>query len=264
MNKLIVFLAVSILLFACADKREKRIEAINLKKSTVDLRNQEDMKALADLQVNFYKDFKDDSLSDEYLFEAAMHRKNFDNNKDGLKEHFEVYPNSKFRGQVLYALSDWHNKNDNIDKAIEYYELFSDSAELSQAEWKEMFQLYDKKASVTTDDSKAKWMVKSGNALMAMNEAKRASEKFEFVATNYANFERMDEVLFRLGFVHWNYLKDGKSSEKWFKKLVAQFPKSDLSKDASSILENRLMYLSDDEFMDFIRKKNASNESGVN
>ena len=256
MQKTVFVFSFLLLTFSCKkDSKQTLLNNISKLEKKEDLLDK-DYKKLNEYYLEYSEKYPKDSMAEVYLYNVAIQRFASGNQGDLLYRHLNSYPESNQSKNVLKSIAKWHKNNERYDSAVFYYEKYSKDKQLQPIEWNELLTLYSYNTQKTSGIEKANWLLKESQAFQALGSYNKAVEALTSIVESESDFKKMPEVLNRLGFINWEYLKKPKQAEKYYKMLVANHPDAKLAKDAQIILDDGLLFKSEEDLLKHILNKN--------
>lgn len=251
MNKYLV-LCCLVIVSACTDKKTALFNEIKSLEQSEKINTDEGLMDLAALQAKYGLKYKD-SLGNLYLYSAGQfyfHQNEFEQSKELLYEYIHRDDTSKlFKDAALNLATIESNQNNHITASELVNEVLSDQLP-SKMQWVAIEEVYKAKDSLTIADYEN--LVKAHIATGKFNDALKAIDK---ATTQNQDSEKRGDLLYRGGFIGWEYLEDAEIAEKYYSKFLSEYPNDEKAGEVKAILESGMLNMSDLEILEMLKRK---------
>lgn len=96
----------------------------------------------------------------------------------------------------------------------------------------------------------------AANISQRLSNFPEAISYYQKVVDAYPDFKNYVESYFLIGVIYDNDLKDKNNARRIYNEVAEKFPEHDFGKNAKILLESKIMDLSEEELIDFLKEKN--------
>ena len=79
---------------------------------------------------------------------------------------------------------------------------------------------------------------------------------YQKIVDGYPEFKNYVESYFLIGVIYDNDLKDKNNARRIYNEVATKFPEHDFGKNAKTLIESKIMDLSEEELIEFLKEKN--------
>lgn len=113
-------------------------------------------------------------------------------------------------------------------------------------------------AKFPQDTISAEYLFRAGDIKRGLGFGEDAVKIYDDILVDYPNYSKTPIVIFAQGYIYMSELKMGFKAEQKFNEFILKYPNHPLVEDAKALIST--IGMSDEELMDFLKKKNPDNE----
>lgn len=257
MKNLIYILVLSLSLAACSSPQEKLFNQIKELEQSDTIATPEGLAALAKLHKEYGLKYND-SMANHYLYAAAMYYF-YGKNRPESKPLFLTYISREDSGDrvrnSLFSLATIYNENQQFDS----FELMADAVIKAyiptNQQWSNLGAMYSYKinngTAAATDYER---LSLSYTALGGYNEA---LNMLDSALIKFPDHPSRAKILYRAGFIAWDYLEDAERARIYYEPFLAEFPNDELAPQVKNILESGMLEMSNEDILEMLKAKNS-------
>lgn len=256
MRKNIILFVGFALLFACTDSKTKLFNQIKELEQSDSLGTTDGLNQLSALHAEYGMKYND-SLANQYLYSAAMFRY-YSEEKQSAKALLVEYisrPDSSVQMRnSLFALADLYYAEGNLDS----FEIISDELMDNYVPTPQQFsvlaKLFDDRIT-NAQDADVKDYERLSTSLTALGAHKMALVTIDTALAQFSKAPNRAKMIYRAGFIAWDYLQDPLLAEKYYNQFLLEFPEHELAAEVKDILESGKLRMTDEQILEMIRSK---------
>ena len=246
---------IALFLYACIDPQEKLFKQIKEIEKSEDVSSAESQSKLAELHKEYGLHYED-SLATQYLYASAYYffytAKNNSEAQALLTEFVSRSENAEQKKNAYLIMAQ-------IDKVNAEYEIMSEDiqnavelAAPTNTQWNEIRALFlakiDANAHVEPQDYEL--LAKSQ---IALNNFSEALATLDNAIVQFPNFKDRSKLIYRAGFISWEYLKDSEKAKMYYSSFLENYPDDELAEEVKTILESGMLDMSDEDILEMLK-----------
>ena len=255
MKNTILLVILSFSLFACMNKQEKLLKSITDLEQSDQRGTEEGLKKLAQLHGEYGMSYTD-SAANDYLYAAAQYyyyEGNYDESKPMLFEYISRDDSSeRFRNAAL-NLAQIQAKEQKYSQADELVSETLDKMLPTSAQWQDIILLYTNKIQnsepIPTDYERL------ALAYTATAQNNKALSHLDSAITKFPDYEKRADLIYRAGFIGWEYLNDKQTATKYYNQFLTEYPKDEKAKEVQNILNSGMLDMNNEQILEMLKGK---------
>jgi TolA-binding protein len=256
MNKLILLSISVALLAACSNSQESMLSQIADFEKSDKTGTQEGLAELAELHKAYGLKYKDGQAND-YLYAAAQYY--YYEKKAGAAELLAEYisrddSTDRFRNAAInLAIA-----NGAAGKHTQADELISEVLDKdlpTAAQWQDVIKLYQDKLEAKSNVNPQDFE-RLALAYTAVGRFSEALKSLDQAVTEFPKYEKRGDLIYRAGFIGWEYLKDTNVANRYYNQFLKEYPNDPKAKDVSQILNSGMLSMTDEQILNMLKGKN--------
>lgn len=259
MRKNIILLAIVALIAACTDPKTKLFNQIKDLEQSDSLSTPEGLKQLSELHAEYGMKYHD-SLANQYLYSAAMFRY-YSDDKQSAKPLLVEYiyrPDSSIQMRnSLFALADLYYADDQLDSFEKISDELMDNYVPTPQQFSVLAKLFDDRIT-NGKDADVKDYERLSTSFTALGAHKMALMTIDTALVQFPKAPNRAKMIYRAGFIAWDYLQDPLLAEKYYNQFVLEFPEHELAAEVKDILESGKLRMTDEQILEMIRSKSGA------
>ncbi len=237
---------------SCQNRTEQLLSEIQEIEKSEKRGTPEGLKELAALHAEYGLD-NHDSISNEYLYSAGMYyfmENDYDQaetlffeyiSRDDSTERFKMA--TLFLAKVLASEKRYSEADELISEVLEQHLP-------NYQQWHEIIALYDNKVK---EDPKPADYERLALAYTAVGRFDIALKKLDTSIENYPDNENRSDLIYRGGFIAWEYLKDEEQAARYYNKFLQEYPNDPKAGEVKNILSSGMLSMSDEEVLEMLK-----------
>lgn len=255
MRPYIILLTLS-LLAACTQPLST-FEQIKALEQSDQIGTPEGLAKLAELHREYGMNHQD-SLAKAYLYASAMHYF-FQDDKATSKTLFEEFLNRKDSGErvknTYFMMADIYANEGKYDSMNIMISAALKDYIPNNKQWNDMISLYKSKIEDTDASVGPMDYEKISLGYTALGQIDAALEQFDLAIEKYPDFEGRATLIYRAGFVAWEYAGDVKRARKYYEMFLTEYPNHELYSEVSQILNSGMLDMTDEQILEMLKSK---------
>ena len=253
-KKILLLLFAASTLVACSKSKADKRNAINKLQKSEAMGTTEGLNQLAILHKEYGMSY-DDAEGNNYLYAAAQYyfyEKEFDEAKPLLAAYInrddstEQFRNAALNLAVLFAnKADFSSADDLISAVLE-------KGLPSAAQWQDIIKLYENKIA-TKADLEPHDYERLSLAYTAANRFSEATASLQTAIHDFPAYEKRANLMYRAGFVCWEYAKDTKAAKVFYEAFLAEYPNDPRTEEVKIILSAGMLKMSDEAIIEMLK-----------
>lgn len=214
----------------------------------------EGLDALAKLHRE-YGMLYDDSLANTYLYSAAMfhyYSEDKESAKPMLTEFITRADSSIRMRNALFALADLYYNGDALDSFENTTDVLLDQYVPTPQQMSILAKIYDNKIA-SDRDVKFKDYERLSQCFTALGAHTTSLQTIDTALVQFPEAENRAKMIYRAGFIAWDYLQDPAKAESYYKMFITEFPEHELAPEVKDILESGKLKMTDEQILEMIK-----------
>ena len=254
MKKILLLLIAASTMVACSKNKEDKRTAINeLQKSEV-MGTTEGLAQLANLHKEYGLSYND-AEGNSYLYAAAQYY--FYENKFGEAQPLltayiarddstERFRNAALNLAILLANEANFSSADDLISAV------LEKGLPSPAQWQDIIKLYENKIAAKADLEPHDYE-RLSLAYTAVGRFTEATASLQTAINDFPAYEKRANLMYRAGFVCWEYAKDTKAAQVFYEAFLAEYPNDPKAEEVKTILSAGMLEMSDEAILEMLK-----------
>lgn len=251
---IICFLAFTVV--SCSKSQEQKLADIRDLEKSEDVSTEEGLEKLAELHEAYGLEYTD-AEANSFLYAAGQYHF-FEGNTAKAKELLTSYierddSSERYRNAAI-----------NLARSYAKDSLFSESDKListlldkdlpTAAQWQDIITIYQDKIK-TNSDIQVTDYEKLTMAYTAVGRFQDAVGSLDNAVNDFPEYEKRGNLLYRAGFIGWEYLKDTDVASKYYNQFLAEFPNDPKAAEVKQILESGMLTMSNEDILEMLKGK---------
>lgn len=251
------FLILTLLILGCSQNQESQLSEIQIFEKSEKTGTQEGLKELALLHKNYGLKYND-TEANNYLYAAAQYYF-FENDTlesiPLLSEYImrddssDRYRNAAINLAVMYSrITEYEKSQDLINEIL-------DKNLPTPAQWQDIIKLYQDKiadAAITLQPKDFENLTMGYTAVGRFNDAIKTLEN---AIMKWPKFENRKNLIYRAGFIAWEYLEDTDLAKKYYTQFLNEYPNDDKAPEVQEILNSGMLEMTDEAILNMLKGK---------
>lgn len=256
MKNILLIILIASTIVGCTESKEGKLQAINELQKSDEMGTTEGLAKLAILHKEYGMKYNDPEGTN-YLYAAAQYY--FYENKLGeakplLIEYITRDDSTERFRNAAVNLAILHSKETDFDKADELISEVLDKDLPSPAQWQDIIKLYEDK--IKADKSiKPQDHERLSLAYTAVGRFSDATISLETAINTFPEYEKRANLMYRAGFVCWEYAKDTKKAKTFYEAFLAEYPSDPKAAEVKEILSAGMLEMSDEAILEMLKGK---------
>lgn len=216
----------------------------------------EGLQQLAALHKEYGMSYKDPEATN-YLYAAAQYY--FYENKLGdakplLTEYISRDDSTERFRNAAINLAIVHSKETDFASA---HDLISEVLEKdlpSPAQWQDIIKLYESKINAKAD-IQPEDHERLSLAYTAVGRFSEATTSLQQAINDFPKYEKRANLMYRAGFVSWEYAKDTEKAKTFYEAFLAEYPNDAKADEVKEILNAGMLEMSDEAILEMLKGK---------
>jgi tetratricopeptide (TPR) repeat protein len=252
MNKILITLFIALIFSACESKKDSLLSSIIELESSEKRGTVEGLKELAKLHAEYGLNYHD-SISNNYLYSAGTYyyyEKDIEQSKTLLFEYISRDDSSeRFRIAAL-NLANIHAKESKYNQADELISEILDQQLPNYQQWQNITTIYN--AKIKTEPSSSDFE-RLALAYTAVGDFNKALHSLDEAVAKYPDDEKRANMIYRSGFIAWEYLEDEKLASKYYNQFLREYPNDDKAGEVNKILSSGMLSMTDEQVLEMLK-----------
>lgn len=254
MKRSYIIWLILLTLTACTGKQERLSTAIHKLEQSEDVGEPETLKELASLYAEYGMAFHD-SIAARYLYSAATfyyQEKDSDKATDLYFEFLSRDDSSELFRNAAINLAELLSKEGDYTMANDLISEMLDKQIPSYQQWLTIAGIYSPIVDTggTVNDYHRLEM-----AYTATGQFDRSIQTLEKGIERFPTDPRKADLIYRAGFIGWEYLNNKDVAEKYYQLFIDEFPDDPRASQAEQILSSGMLSMTDQEIVEMIKQK---------
>lgn len=256
MKNILPILLVASTMMACTDSKEAKLQKINELQQSDEMGTTEGLAELAELHKNYGMKYSD-SEGNNYLYAAAQYF--FYENKLGeakplLTEYISRDDSTERFRNAAINLAVLHSKETDFKTADDLISEVLEKDLPSPAQWQDIIKMYEDKisaaANITPQDHE-----RLSLAYTAVGRFGDATTSLSTAINSFPDYEKRANLMYRAGFVCWEYAKDTEKAKSFYEAFLAEYPADPKADEVKEILSAGMLEMSDEAILEMLKGK---------
>ena len=256
MNKTILAGMLLLVVSACTDKKTKMFQKIKALEESPEMIEDETMDKIAELKAEYGMEFKD-STANAYLLQAGMHfyyMGNKEESVDLLKEYLNRDDSSKNAVLCNYHLGYLAAEQSDFLAMESFFEAAQEISMPSKNQYSEMAKIYKSKIDAGNDQS-IKDYDNLARCYSGLGMTAEAINILETGISTRAQDPKRAELIHKAAFLCWTEAQNPEKADTLYNIFLEDYPEHPLAADVQVILDDGLLYMTDEEQIEYIKNK---------
>jgi len=254
-NTLLLILTLAILV-GCSKSKENKLAEINELEKSEQMGTPEGLAQLAGLHKEYGMSYKD-AEGNNYLYAAAQYY--FYENKYGeakplLAEYITRDDSTERFKNAAINLAILHGKETDFTSADELISEVLEKDLPSPAQWQDIIKLYQSKINDKVDIRPQDYE-RLSLAYTAVGRFSEATASLQTAIDDFPQYEKRANLMYRAGFVCWEYAKDTKKAKSFYDAFLAEYPNDPKADEVKAILSAGMLEMSDEAILEMLKGK---------
>ena len=123
------------------------------------------------------------------------------------------------------------------------------------AQWQDIIKLYQNKISDATTILQPKDFENLTMGYTAVGRFSDAVRTLDNAIVKWPKFENRNNLIYRAGFIAWEYLQDTKLAEKYYTQFLNEYPNNEKASEVKEILNSGMLEMSDEAILNTLKGK---------
>lgn len=254
--KKIYILLIAASLTACTESKENKLEEIAALSQSEAMGKSEGLAQLAQLHKE-YGMIYNDAQANEYLYSAGQYYF-YENNLEEAKPLLTLYisrddSTDLFRNAAI-NLATAHRKDANFLAADELISEVLEKELPTPAQWQDVIKIYEEKIKAKSDINPKDYerLSLSYTAVGRFNDATNSLNK---AINDFPTYEKRANLLYRAGFVCWEYARDTPKAKEFYEKFLTEYPNDERASEVKQILNTGMLEMSDEAILEMLKAR---------
>jgi len=256
MKKITVIIALCGLMAACSPSQESALAKIAEFEKSEKTGTKEGLEELALLHKAYGMQYTDAQAND-YLYAAGQYYF-YENNLGEAQILLTEYisrddSTDRFRNAAI-NLALVHTKATEFGKADDLISEVLEDDLPTAAQWQDVIKIYEQKIEA---DKEVKPIDFERLALAhtAVGSFDAAIGNLDQAASQFPDYEKRANILYRAGFIAWEYAKDIEVAKQYYNQFLAEYPDHQLAPEVTEILSSGMLEMSDEAILNMLKGK---------
>jgi tetratricopeptide (TPR) repeat protein len=252
-----ILILFAVTLFACTDQQTRLLEKIKDIEQSDKIGTEEGLDELAALHAKYGVKY-DDETANGYLYAAGQYYyydSNYSKSKDLLYRYISRDDSSKEFKNAAWNLALIEAQNQEYDKAEELVAEVLDKQVPSMKQWRYLIEAYatNQNLSQTAHEQLL-------SAHIATMQFEPAIDQLELILQKFPDAKNRADLLYRGGFIGWEYMNNKDVAEKYYNQLLEEYPNYEKAEEVKGILNSGMLSMSNAEILEMLKQKAQQNE----
>lgn len=253
MKKLLLLVGLAVALSACTSKQERLSAAIAQLEQGDQMGDPDMLKELAELKAQYGMAYYD-SAAAPYLYAAGLHffqEKKYERSIEILYEYLERDDSSELFRNAGITLASALNEQGEFTKADEVVSEVLDQHLPTYGQWQMIITLYQ----AHLDEASLDQHDRLAMAYTATGSFQEALRVLELAISKFPDHEKRSDIVYRAGFVGWEYLQDEAIATKYYTLFLEDYPNDVRAAQVRNILDQGYLSMSNEQILEIIKGK---------
>lgn len=245
-----------LILAGCAPSQEDQLAKIREIEKSEKSGTEEGLKEIAKLHKDYgmkYQDAEANNLlyaAAQYYFFEDEHSKSELLFKEYLSrdDSSERYRNAMINLAMVYGVQEKYVEADTLITKL------LDTDLPTAAQWQDIIKLYQDKI-IAKDNLIPENYERLAMAYTAVGRFQNATESLETAINDFPSYEKRGNLLYRAGFIGWEYLKDSEVARKFYNQFLEEYPDDPKVDEVQQILASGMLEMSDEDILEMLKGK---------
>ena len=255
--KKIPLILFTLFIISCTKSQESLLAEIQAFEKSEKTGTQEGLKELALLHKNYGLKYSD-SEANNYLYAAAQYYFYENDTSESINllseyitrdDSTDRYRNAAINLAIMYARKHEYDKSQDLIAEI------LDNNLPTPAQWQDIIKLYQDKIADATTISEPKDFENLTMGYTAVGRFSDAVQTLNNAIVKWPKFENRNNLIYRAGFIAWEYLQDIKLAEKYYTQFLDEYPDDEKAGEVKEILNSGMLEMSDEAILNMLKGK---------
>jgi tetratricopeptide (TPR) repeat protein len=256
MYKALLPIMAAFTLLSCSQSQESMLKQIADFEKSEKTGTKDGLAELAKMHKAYGLKYED-AEANNYLYAAAQYYY-YENNTTEAEslltqyitrdDSTERYRNAAINLATLYGKANKYAEADDLISEL------LDKDLPTAAQWQDVIKLYEDKlqakSNVTPKDYERLTLART--AVGRFNEALASLDQ---AIKDFPQYEKRGDLMYRAGFIGWEYLKDTKVASAYYNRFLTEYPNDPKAAEVKIILNNGMLSMSDEDILTMLKGK---------
>jgi tetratricopeptide (TPR) repeat protein len=255
--KNIPFILFALFIISCTKSQESLLAEIQVFEKSEKTGTQEGLEELSKLH-KYYGLKYSDTKANSYLYAAAQYyfyENDTTESIDLLSEYITRDDSSDRYRNAAINLAIMHAREHQYDKSQDLINEILDKNLPTPAQWQDIIKLYQNKISDATTILQPKDFENLTMGYTAVGRFSDAVRTLDNAIVKWPKFENRNNLIYRAGFIAWEYLQDTKLAEKYYTQFLNEYPNNEKASEVKEILNSGMLEMSDEAILNMLKGK---------
>lgn len=249
-------LAIVVFFAACAKSQEDKLAEIREIEASEKAGTTEGLKEIAALHKAYGLEYED-AEANELLYAAGQYyffEHEYEEAKPLLEEYLTRDDSSERYRNATVNLAILHGEQENYTEADKLISSLLDTDLPTAAQWQDIIKLYEDKVKAKADLSPSNYE-RLAMAYTAVGRFEKATNSLEIAIDDFPEYEKRANLLYRAGFIGWEYLKNPEVAQKFYNRFLEEYPNDPKADEVKQILSSGMLEMSDEDILNMLKGK---------
>ena len=257
MNKVIVYVLAAFALVSCGQSQESMLAEIAAFENSEKTGTKEGLAELALLHKAYGIKYEDAQAND-YLYAAAQYyyyEKNTAEAESLLTQYITRDDSTERFRNAAINLAILNGKAGKFTEADDLISEVLDKDLPTAAQWQDVIKLYEDKLKANKNIA-PKDHERLALACTAVGRFEEALTALDQAIKDFPKYENRSDLIYRAGFIGWEYLKDSKVASAYYNQFLAEYPNASNAEEVKIILSKGMLTMSNEDILTMLKGKN--------
>ena len=255
--KKIPLILFTLFIISCTKSQESLLAEIQAFEKSEKTGTQEGLEELSKLHKNYGLKYSDIEANN-YLYAAAQYYYYENDTAESINllseyitrdDSSDRYRNAAINLAIMYARRHEYDKSQDLIAEI------LDNNLPTPAQWQDIIKLYQDKIADATTILRPKDFENLTMGYTAVGRFSDAVRTLDNAIVKWPKFENRNNLIYRAGFIAWEYLQDTKLAEKYYTQFLNEYPDDDKAEEVREILNSGMLEMSDEAILNMLKGK---------
>lgn len=256
MKKTYILVLLTAAFAACTDSKETKLEKIAEYQKSEEMGTPDGLAKLAKMHKDYGMEYTD-AEGNNYLYASAQYyyyENNWGEAKTLLAEYISRDDSTERFRNAAINLAIIHSRETDFSAADKLISEVLEKDLPSPAQWQDIIKLYEDKIEAKAD-IQPQDHERLSLAYTAVGRFNDATTSLDIAINDFPAYEKRANLLYRAGFVSWEYTKDTKKAKVYYDKFLAEYPEDKKADEVKSILDDGMLEMSDKAILEMLKGK---------
>lgn len=241
---------------SCSKSQEQQLSEIRDLEKSEDISTSEGLEKLAQLHEAYGLAYTD-AEANSFLYAAGQYyffEGNFDKAKDLLARYIIRDDSSERYRNAAVNLARSHAQDSSFSESDKLITTLLDKDLPTAAQWQDIITIYQDKIKSNSDVQVTDYE-RLTMAYTAVGRFQDAINSLDRAVTDFPNYEKRSNLLYRAGFIGWEYLNDTEVASTYYNQFLTEFPNDPKAIEVKQILESGMLTMSNEDILEMLKGK---------